>query len=184
MSGTSARASDCSRRKPVIHANCPASARAKGSILRMWQQALRSAMVLYMASWPSRLTNSTTEVGLGSNTSRCRPGQDCTWFRSCRVSGCSCPVCSTNTFMGSWCWAIRWVMTMSSAPRLLAWLTCTREAAWRNTLRLCDSLALKVAVARACSCVAGVMWRWQSGAACARRRLGKSWRTGPAGAER
>ena len=69
IKGTSARAPDCSRRRPVIQASLPAKARAKGSIFRIWQQALRSSMLLYMASSPSLATNWMTDSETGVNTS-------------------------------------------------------------------------------------------------------------------
>ncbi len=40
-SGSSVRVTDCARRSPVIQASLPASARASGSTLRIWQQRLR-----------------------------------------------------------------------------------------------------------------------------------------------
>ena len=57
---TSPRALDCSRRRPVTQAVRPASMRESGSILRTPQQALRSAMLSYIARSPFFCTNSIT----------------------------------------------------------------------------------------------------------------------------
>jgi hypothetical protein len=74
-----------------------------GSILRMPQQALRRSMLLYIASLPSRATNWMT-ARRASRHAACRfPARRCRNIGSARA-------------------LIRWVTTMSSAPRLDAWV--------------------------------------------------------------
>ncbi len=148
-SGTSARAPDCSRRRPVTQAFLPASARASGAILRMPQQALRNSMLRYMASAPSRCTNCTTCSFDGWYTVSGACGRVACCAFSCSssasVSACSAPVSSTKISIGS-AWAlIRCVMTMSSAPRLLAWVTGPVAAALSSVTTVSRSLASKLA---------------------------------------